>query len=113
MLGTKTGTFNITISIFALSFIGFALVTTLITGILFAKKLLQSDDNITRLKGKIIMIAFISFVIGAVFDAAVPLNAISLIVVRLVLISSAFSYYLGFLMPEKLSNWIIKEELSV
>ncbi|TFG07291.1 MAG: hypothetical protein EU539_05390 [Promethearchaeota archaeon] len=108
LVGKKTGTFNVTISLFTLSFIGFALVTTLITGILFARKLLQSEDIVNRWKGKIILIAFLSFVIGAVFDAAVPLNAISLVIVRIVLISSAFEYYIGFLMPEKLSEWIIE-----
>ncbi|MBD3340645.1 MAG: hypothetical protein GF353_16175 [Candidatus Lokiarchaeota archaeon] len=112
VVGSKPSTFNITIGLFTFSFIGFALLTTIVTGILFARKSLQSDDVVIRWKGKIILIAFVSFVVGAVLDAAVPLSAFMIILTRIILISSAFEYYIGFLMPDKLSNWIKSRSLK-
>ena len=87
----------------------FAILTFLVTGALFTRLSLKSEDPKIRLKGKFLLIAFILFTIGAIFDAGVMMDVFTLILVRIILIASAFSYYLGFLLPEKIANAFIKE----
>ena len=89
-----------------------------VTGINFARKSLESENKEVRLKGKLLQFAFIAFTIaaliektvrsillGTVFlDPTIPLLSVMLVVVRLLLISSAIAFYGGFLLP----NWMKK-----
>ena len=85
------------------------LIILLTTGIIFAVKSIKSDNPETRLRGKLLFIAFISYVIGAALDAAIPQNIITLLIMRLLEISSAFEFYLAFIMPEWLKRIFIKQ----
>jgi len=95
------------------------LLTTLImlvTGLIFARKSLRSENKDIRLKGKLLRAAFISFtvavvlekvarslLIGVVFtDPNLPILSIMLVVVRVLLMLSAFEFYGGFILP----RWI-------
>jgi hypothetical protein len=60
------------------------------------------------MKGKFLFLAWISFALGAVLDAALPLTAFSLVIIRIVLISSAIEFYFGFFLPKKLSEKIVR-----
>ena len=72
----------------------------LITGMMFAWKTMKIDDPETKLKGKLLLIAFPAFSIGAILDAAVRITAITLIIFRSLLIVSAIFFYAGFILPE-------------
>lgn len=85
------------------------LIILLTTGIIFAVKSIKSDNPETRLRGKLLFIAFIFYVIGTALDAAIPLNIITLLIMRLFEISSAFGFYLAFIMPEWLKRIFIKQ----
>ena len=90
----------------------------LLTGFKFAKKSTKSENKEVRLKGKLLLFAFIAFtiagmlekvarsiLIGTIFDdPTIPLLSVMLVVVRLLLISSAIAFYGGFLLPRWMSQ---------
>jgi hypothetical protein len=108
LVGKLYGIFDSSHSIFMLLFILTAITAFLITGILFALKSMKLDDPEIQIKGRFLLLAWISFALGALLDAALPLTALSLIIIRIVLISSAIEFYFGFFLPKKLSEKIAK-----
>ncbi len=85
------------------------LVVSLVTQIIFLHRSLQSEDARNRWKGKFIFLGFIVFLIGSILDTAIPLNPISLVITRLLLITASILNYIGWTMPERIANWIVKE----
>jgi hypothetical protein len=83
----------------------FIIFTLMIFGILFGKVSLKSQNPTVQAQGKFLIIAFVSFAIGAVFDSIIPLNPITLPITRGILISSSLSFYCGFIPP----NWLKKK----
>ena len=89
-----------------------------VTGFKFARKSIKSENKEVRLKGKLLLFAFTSFTIAAVIektarsiligtifpDPTVLFFSVMLVVMRLLLISSAIAFYGGFLLP----GWIKK-----
>jgi len=88
----------------------FAIFSFLITGIIFARKSLESNDPKIQLKGKILLVAFISFTIAALYEAIMPLTPLSLALIRILLISSAVEYFFGFFLPDRLADLLIKQK---
>jgi len=87
----------------------FALVSGLITGVLFGKQGLSSQDKVIRWKGIFLMLAFSLFVGISFLDAFLPIEiGISVIIIRSLLIFSGFCYYLGFFMPKSIKTILIK-----
>ena len=109
IIGSLKGTFYMQPNLFALAFQVFAIIISLISGIIFSIRTMKSDDPQVKLKGKFLLIAFVSFTVGALADAIIPMTPVTLVIVRLILISSAIEYYFGFLIPKKLSDWLINE----
>ena len=79
--------------------LGFILIL-LTTGIMFALKTINLDDPDMKMKGKLLLIAFPAFSIGALMDAAIPTTAVTLVIFRIVLITSAVLFYGGFILPD-------------
>ena len=85
-----------------------------VTGFKFARKSAKSENKEVRLKGKLLQFAFIAFtiaallekiarsiLIGTVFaDPTILLLSVILVIVRVLLISSAIAFYGGFLLPD-------------
>ena len=85
-----------------------------VTGFKFARKSIKSEIKEVRLKGKLLQFAFIAFTIAAVIektarsiligtvfpDPTILFFSVMLVVVRLLLISSAIAFYGGFLLPD-------------
>ena len=71
----------------------------LISGVMFARKTMKLDDPDMKTKGKLLLIAFPAFCIGALLDAAVTITPITLIIFRTLLIISAIFFYGGFILP--------------
>lgn len=109
IIGTVTGPVDSKSNLYSLVFIVFAIGTSIVTGSLFANKSMKLDDPEVRWKGKFLLIAFITFSIGAILDAAIPQTPITLIITRLILISSAAEYYLGFFLPDWVVDLLIKD----
>ncbi|MHA1459762.1 MAG: hypothetical protein ACTSQR_08895, partial [Promethearchaeota archaeon] len=99
-----------------LLFISFLIL--FITGIKFARKSIKSENKDVRLKGKLLQYAFIAFTVAAVIeksvrslligtvfpDPTILFLSVILVIMRLLLISSAIAFYGGFLLP----NWMKK-----
>ncbi len=91
----------------------FILMTFLVTGIFFSRSSIASTSPEIRLKGKFLLIAIISFTLGAAMDGLKfyfpePLWGIILIVNRTILALSGFEFYLGFILPPGIRKIFIK-----
>jgi hypothetical protein len=86
----------------------FAILTALITGVLFGKKASESEDPTIRWKGRFLSLAFVLFTGATLLDAILPRIIIILVILRLILILSAVTYYLGFFLPKKIENILRK-----
>ena len=71
---------------------------------------MKSDDPEITLKGKFFIVAFVSWAIGAVMDAALPLNIVTLTIARIILISSAIEFYIGFILPKIVKKLFLKKK---
>ncbi len=89
---------------FILSYFLIVLLIFLITGIMFARSAIGSDDLEIKLKGKILFVAILVYVIGAVWDGLFASQGTILIISRIMLASSAILFYYGFNLP----NWLKK-----
>lgn len=96
--------YNFFIMIFLLIFI----LIVVISGFLFARLSLKSKDPEVKLKGKLLVIAYIAFFVGALLDSSIRLNELGLIIVRLILIASAILWYGGFLLPKWMKKLFLK-----
>lgn len=86
------------------------IIIELVTGYLFCKASLKSKDPEVRLKGKLLLVAFILFAIGAGLDTSVPLTLLTLPIVRSFEIASAIAFFMGFISPKWTKKLFIKEE---
>jgi hypothetical protein len=107
LIGTYTGPFKVDWTPFIELITLFYIITSLITVITFAKESMKSSDQELVLKGKIILIAFISFVAGAALDSLIPISPIAVVFTRLLLISSAIEFYFGFFLPQRIKNILL------
>ncbi|MFX0008449.1 MAG: hypothetical protein ACFFA7_11805 [Promethearchaeota archaeon] len=76
----------------------FSLIVFLLVGIPFSRVSLRSDVPEIKMKGKFLLIAFISFSIGTVLDFAIP-SQITYLIARLILLSSSLEFYIGLVLP--------------
>jgi hypothetical protein len=110
LLGELQGIVDVQYKAFLIFYIFSIFVILLITGILFSLDLLKSDDPELNLKGKLILIGLLSFLIGAILDASVPLNFITLPITRMLLILSSIEFYAGFVLPEWSKKIFLKQK---
>ncbi|MFX1452667.1 MAG: hypothetical protein ACFFCM_17650, partial [Promethearchaeota archaeon] len=109
-IGTFTGVFTVDWSLFSIIYLFFFAIIVLITGILFAKESLKSDKPEIKLRGKLLLAAFISFLAGALFEVIFPLSYFSIIITRIILLSSSIEFYMGYLLPQWTSRIFLKEK---
>ena len=93
------------IMIYLISF----LLIVVVSGFLFARLSLKSDDPEVKLKGKLLIGAYITFLIGAILDTSISLNEFTIIITRLILIMSAFFWYAGFILPRWIKKFLLKQ----
>jgi hypothetical protein len=79
-----------------------------IIGFVFVKESLKSDKPEIRLKGKLLFLAFLSFIIGTTTEI-INLPLIIIVIGRVILIFSAFAYYCGFMLPRWIKELLLKE----
>ncbi len=81
----------------------------LLTGAYFSYESATLDDLEIKWKGRFLLLGWISFAIGAALDAFIKGHSeISLIITRVILISSSIEYYLGFFLPTSLREFLIR-----
>jgi len=109
-IGEFDGTFDARYLSFTRIFQAFAILSALVTGVLFALKSFKSSEPKIQWKGRFLLIAFITFSIAAILDSGFELQITGVIIIRLLLISSAIEYYLGFLLPDRIAKWLIRND---
>ena len=80
----------------------------LFSGIMFSLRTRKSDKPEQKLRGIFLMIAFVSYVVGAAIDAITELDWLTLILQRSFQIFSIFTFYLAFILPEWIKKAFIK-----
>ena len=85
------------------------LIIFILTGLLFSRETLKSENPELKLKGKLLFLAFIVLAIGSVLDAFIPLTPITVVITRVILSSSAIFFYFGFILPKAIKNFFLKE----
>lgn len=77
------------------------------TGIVFSQNLLRSNEKQSKIKGKLLLTAFISFVAGTIIDFSLSLT-ITYVIARLILVSSSIEFYMGLIFPDWTKKIFIK-----
>ncbi len=103
LVGSHLSPFYAEYGTFAIIYDLFSMILFLITGISFALFYLKSTSRENRLKGYFLLIAIITFIVGALLDVInYPIDQMTLVAARLILITSGFEFFIGFVMP----HWI-------
>lgn len=111
VIGIKTGYFNDELNFSFFIYVLIILIIAITTGFSFGLESFKSENPEIKLKGKFILAAWISFFVGGLLDAGLfALGPIFLILVRLLLISSAFEFYFGFFLPKWIKELFLKGE---
>jgi len=108
LIGYLKGYTDVQYDTFIIIYVFTILLIAIITGILFARESLKSEDPEIRLKGKFLFLAFLLFFVGSSLDAVIPLNFLTLPIVRSLEILSALSFYCGFILPKPVKNFFLK-----
>ena len=80
------------------------LVLGIITGLLFSHTSMTSQNPEVQLKGKLLFVAFILYVVGAISDTIFLRDIPTLFITRIILISASIFFYFGFILPNFLRN---------
>jgi len=107
IIGEIEGKFDADYNLFAIAFILFALMSVLITTTIFALQSIRSNDPKIKMEGRFLLIAVFTFAFGAISEAIYQ-SPVIVILIRVLLISSAIEYYIAWLMPKRIENWLIK-----
>jgi hypothetical protein len=110
LVGKKEGKFNSDAGLLPTIFIAFALILTLITMLMFIRQSLRSDNLKIKWKGKFLLIAVILMIIGSFLDASITLTPTTLLITRIILMWRLLFSYLGWLLPDPIANWLIKDK---
>jgi hypothetical protein len=109
LIGQLNGPVDVNYESFIMAFLITFLSIVVISGFLFARLSLKSKEPDVRLKGKLLIIAYITFAVGALLDSSIPLNEVIIIITRLILIVSALCWYGGFLLPKWMKKFLMKD----
>jgi len=91
--------FDVQYNSISMIYLIFIVLLLLITGSLFARESMQSGNAEIKLKGKFLLSAWIFWAVGAILDSAIPLFIPTLLITRIILITSSILFYIGFLLP--------------
>lgn len=88
----------------------FFLISALITFLIFAGNSLKSQDPKIRLKGRFLIIAFLTYTACAVMDsfAFFLTQPVLVVIIRVLLIFSSIEFYFGWILPDFVANLFLK-----
>ena len=108
ILGKLDGPIDIEYHGFSMVFLMLLVLTIDISGTILIIEIFKSENAEIRLKGKFLLIALISFNIGAIADGFFPLTVITLPIFRIILISCIFEFYIGWILPKRVKKFFLK-----
>ena len=108
VIGSLTSVLDVTYRGLVMVWALFIVLNLIVTGVILGRDSMKSDNAEIKWKGRFLLIAFISWSLGAILDAALPLTFITLTIARIILISSAVEFYLGFILPDFIKKRLVK-----
>ncbi|MHA1987220.1 MAG: hypothetical protein ACW98D_11315 [Promethearchaeota archaeon] len=110
LIGVQQSVFVVEWAIWVQFFLLFSIVLFLITGFFFARASIQAPEPEIKLKGKFLLVAFITFTIGTIIDVigADSPTEITILLARIFVIASSLCFYIGFTLPKFIKNYLIK-----
>jgi len=113
IIDDPTNPFDIDYKGFVLVYLAVSIFTSCATGFHFAAKSLKIEEKEIQWKGRFLLIAFLCFGIGAIADSVIPMNEISLVIFRIILILANVFFYIGFILPKWIKKIIFRENKTV
>jgi len=110
LIGQIIPAIDVQYSLLMIGFLVTSLMIILPTGVLFGRESFKSENPEIRMKGKFLIVAFISYCVGASIDVIIPSNPISLLIARLLLVLAAIGFLGGFIPPDFIKNLFVKEK---
>ena len=107
MIGYFERTFSAVYRPFVRFTLLFFLISALITFLLFANQSRKSYDPELSLKGKFLIVAFLTYTACAVLDSFFLFSPLIVVIVRLLLMSSAIEFYFGWILPDSVKKLFI------
>ncbi|MFX0073667.1 MAG: hypothetical protein ACFFAO_21525 [Candidatus Hermodarchaeota archaeon] len=95
LIGTFINPFIVQFTLFARLYFIACLFGVIIPGIIFAVKSMRSENPEIKLKGKLLLLAFISFTIGVILTSSVPEMTIK-VIARIILVTCSIEFYMGY-----------------
>jgi hypothetical protein len=93
---------------FILIYLFTSILLFLLTGITFTLQCFNSESEDTRLKGKFLLIAFISFIIGVIVEIIPFFFEFKYVLSRIIILSAAVEFYIGFILPSQIKKIFLK-----
>ena len=110
LIGTPQSYFVVEWALWVQIYLLFSIILFLITGFLFARASLKSENPELKLKGKFLILAFITFTIGTIIDVvgAESPTEITIFLARTFVIISSISFFIGYTLPKFIKDRFIK-----
>ncbi len=110
LIGDQKSAFVVEWAIWIQIYLLFSIILFLITGFLFARASLKADESEIKLKGKFLILAFLTFTIGTIIDVigAESPTEITILLARTFVIVSSLCFYIGFTLPRFIKEIFIK-----
>ncbi|MHA2087166.1 MAG: hypothetical protein ACW972_02750 [Promethearchaeota archaeon] len=110
LIGVQQSVFVVEWAIWVQIYLLFSIGLFLLTGFLFARASIQAPEPEVKLKGKFLMIAFVTFTIGTIIDVIGADNPteITILLARIFVIISSLCFYIGFTLPKFIKERLIK-----
>ncbi len=112
IIGSMAGIFDGVYTLYTLSYILSVLVLNLTISIIYFLHCQKSQDLEIKWGGRFILVGVITWVIGIFIDI-IPMNPLSIVLARLILILFAIEWYIGWLMPKSIVKRLIKRDFGV
>lgn len=107
LLGTLKAPIQVEYGLFSYVYLSVLLVIFLFFAGNFIKESLRSMDPVVKLKGKFLFGSLIIFTFGCVLEVFFK-DIWIFVVARIIMMISAISFYMGFLMPKKVKNALLR-----
>jgi hypothetical protein len=89
---------------FVSAYILISLIIILVTGLMISIKSIRAENPEHKLRGYFLIAALISLFIGGLLDASINVGLLGVIVIRLLVISSAIEFYIAFILPDSIKK---------
>ncbi len=87
-----------------------SLIYLLYTGVLLARSGIKLNEPEPKLKGYFLILAYILYFIGAIFDSLIDFTDLLLLLPRILLVAAVFCFYCGFNLPKTIKKIFLKNK---